>query len=84
MTSSWTPHWLEKRLDHGSNWVSKTLLLDKSGKQNTAGQYVSIAQVKLAAFWKVVKVRNTPLSLANSRGSMCWMVGNMLLGVWPA
>lgn len=55
MTSSWTPHWLEARLNHGSSWVSRTLLADKSGKQNTVGQYVSIAKLKLAAFWKSVK-----------------------------
>lgn len=55
LTSSWTPHWLEQRWTQGGNWLSKTALSDKSGKQNVVGRYVSLAQVKLGAFWEVVK-----------------------------
>lgn len=56
LTNSWTPHWLEQRWAQGGNWLSKTALSDKSGKQNVVGRYVSLAQVKLGAFWEVVKV----------------------------
>lgn len=55
LTNSWTPHWLEQRLTHSSSWVSKTVLSDKSGKQNVVGQYLSLARVKLAAFWATTK-----------------------------
>ena len=63
LTNSWTPHWLEQRLTHSSSWVSKTVLSDKSGKQNVVGQYLSLARVKLAAFWATTKVGFTAASL---------------------
>jgi len=56
LTNSWTPHWLEQKWAQGSNWFSKTALSDKSGKQNAVGRYVSLAKVKLAAFWEAAKV----------------------------
>jgi len=56
LTNSWTPHWLEQKWTQGSNWFSKTALSDKSGKQNAVGRYISLAKVKLAAFWEAAKV----------------------------
>ncbi|KAL0047308.1 hypothetical protein WJX82_000390 [Trebouxia sp. C0006] len=55
LTNSWTPHWLEQKWTQGSNWFSKTALSDKSGKQNAIGHYISLAKVKLAAFWEAAK-----------------------------
>lgn len=55
LTNSWTPHWLEQKWTQGSNWFSKTALSDKGGKQNMLGRYISLAKVKLAAFWEAAK-----------------------------
>lgn len=56
LQNSWTPHWLQQKWGQGSTWVSRTLLSDKSGKQNSFGQYVTLARVKLLAFWDATKV----------------------------
>lgn len=56
LQNSWTPHWLQQKWSQGEAWASRTLLSDKSGKQNSLGQYVTVARVKLLAFWNAATV----------------------------
>ena len=56
LQNSWTPHWLDQRLSSSQKWVSTNVLSGQGGKQNTAGRYLSLAQVKLTAFYQQAKV----------------------------
>ncbi|KAL3131317.1 hypothetical protein ABBQ38_000607 [Trebouxia sp. C0009 RCD-2024] len=55
LQNSWTPHWLQQKWTQGGTWASRTLLSDKSGKQNSVGQYVTLARAKLLAFWSATR-----------------------------
>ena len=62
LQNSWTPHWLQQKWSQGGAWASRTLLSDKTGKQNSLGQYVTLARVKLLAFWNAATVgEHTPI-----------------------
>lgn len=72
LQNSWTPHWLQQKWGQGGAWASRTLLSDKTGKQNSLGQYVTLARVKLLAFWNAATVgEHTHLFYRSSARSLC-------------